>query len=312
MRQNAKKITAAVLAVIFFLGVLPWFLSLIFEFTKPEDIKVRVLMTDGQIKSIALEDYLLGVVAAEMPAEFEREALKAQSVAARTYVLKRMEYSAKVGSSYDVDITERTQVWNSRQQMFKKWGVINFFKYINKIGKAVGETKGKILTYNGEKIDAVYHSSSGRKETERAADVWSGNAEYLTNVASGENETTRFVKRQTFEVADFYKLLGFTQIPKQFTADDIAVIERTKAGRIKSLAIRGKVFKGTDLRTKLGLPSTDFEWKIENKKIEVISYGKGHAVGMSQYGANDLAKAGSKYYEILAHFYPGTKIEKAY
>lgn len=312
MNPNVKKITATVLAVIFLIGVLPYTLTkLLGTGSKKQNLQVRVSMPSGEVRRMPLEEYLIGVVAAEMPAEFEMEALKAQAVAARTYVLKKIGDNG-TENVYDVDTTEKTQAWSSNQDLFRRWGIINYFKYRHKIVQAVEATQGKILTYNGQKIDAVYHSSCGRKGTERAADVWSGDVSYLTNVSSGETTPLRFVKHQVFDVSTFYKSLGFTQIPAQFNENDLIVIDRTKAGRVKTLAIRNRVFESTDFRAKLQLPSTDFEWKIQGKKIEFIIYGKGHGVGMSQYGANDLAKSGEGYTEILGHYYQGTKLEKMY
>jgi len=308
---NVKKITAAILAVIFLVGIFPYSLTRLLGSNNKSKMQVRIALPNGQVKSVSLEDYLIGVVAAEMPAEFETEALKAQAVAARTYVLKKMG-DKTTDSSFDVDTTEKTQAWNSNQEMFRKWGIIGYIKYQRKIAKAVEATYGKILTYNGQKIDAVYHSSCGRKNTERASDVWSTDTNYLVNVPSGETTPLRFVKHQVFDINTFYKALGFTQIPSGFSDSDLIIIERTKAGRVKTLAIRNKVFGGTDFRARLQLPSTDFEWRLQGKKIEIITYGKGHGVGMSQYGANDLAQAGKDYTEILGHYYPGTKLEKVY
>jgi len=303
------RVTAALLAVIFLIGILPILLTVFLA--KDNAVQIRVVLPNKQIKSMPLEEYLVGVVAAEMPAEFEMEALKAQAVAARTYALKKIEKRAE-NSPYDVDTTEQTQAWNSREDMLKKWGLLAYFKYKKKIGKAVEQTEGQVLLYKGEKIDAVYHSSSGRKNTERASEVWSGEAEYLTNVPSGETDPLRFVTHKVFDINTFYSLLGFSQIPNQFKEIDLIIIDRTKAGRIKTLAVRNRVFEGTDIRKRLQLASTDFEWKIQNNSIEIITYGKGHAVGMSQYGANDLAKNGKNYQEILKHYYRGATIEKLY
>lgn len=313
MNPHIKKITAAILAVILLVGVLPYALTkFLGSSIKKQNLQVRVSMPNGEVSNMPLEEYLVGVVAAEMPAEFEIEALKAQAVAARTYVLKKVKDKKITDNTFDVDTTEKTQAWNSNKDMFRKWGILGYLKYHSKIAKAVDETEGKILTHNGQMIDAVYHSSCGRKSTERSSDVWSGDVNYLTNVSSGEVTPLRFVKHQVFDLNDFYTLLGFTQIPAQFNDNDLIVIERSKAGRIKTLAVRNKVIQGTDFRIKLQLPSTDFEWRVQGKKIEFITYGKGHGVGMSQYGANDLAKSGDQYTTILGHYYPGTKLEKVY
>lgn len=313
MNHRIKKITAVIMAVIFLIGILPYALNRIFNRgIDSKGLQIRVAMENGKISKMPMEEYLIGVVAAEMPAEFELEALKAQAIAARTYALRKMVESRTANPTFDVDNTEKTQAWTSKQELFRKWGIVNYFKYQRKVSQAVEDTQGKVLTFGGKMIDAVYHSSCGRKSTERAADVWSGDTSYLTNVPSGEVTPLRFVNHQVFDVVTFYKMLGFNQPPSQFNEKDLIIIDRTKAGRIKTLAVRNKVIPGTEFRTKLQLPSTDFEWKIQGNKLELISYGKGHGVGMSQYGANDLAKAGKKYNEILGHYYQGTKIDKAY
>ena len=312
MNHKLIRITAGVLAVILLIVVIPFAINKFLDTSKKkQELQIRLYVADNDIKTLPLEEYLVGVVAAEMPAEFGLEALKAQAVAARTYVLKKISDSDG-DETFDVDTTEKTQAWISNQEMIKKWGVINYWKYNRKITKAVEDTKGMIITYNGQIIDAVYHSSSGRKDTEKAGEVWVSDVGYLINVSSGEVNTSRFVRNIAFDVNTFYNLLGFTPIPNQFSANDLLVLERTEAGRVKTLVIKNRILKGTDFRTKLKLTSTDFEWKIYGDKIELMVYGNGHGVGMSQYGANDLAKAGQDFKEIVTHYYQGTKIIKLY
>lgn len=309
MKVRFSRITAAILAVIFLIGV-PYTLNKIFNSgQKKKEVYIRLHLEDNQVKTFPLEEYLLGVVAAEMPAEFETEALKAQAVAARTYVLKRKTDKTISGNIYDIDTTEMTQTWISNQDMLKKWGLVGYWKYRKKIADALEQTEGMYLTYKGQIIDAVYHSSSGRKNTEAASDVWSSHEDYLVSVSSGETNTRRFVKQLTFDPDTFYKLLGLTAVPQPFSEGDLLIIARTKAGRIKNIAFRNKVFPATEFRFRLGLPATDFEWRIDKDRIEFCVYGNGHAVGMSQYGANDLAKEGRNFKEILAHYYPGTVIQ---
>ncbi|UWG97179.1 stage II sporulation protein D [Dehalobacter sp. DCM] len=311
MGQSTNKITAVIMAVIFFLGIVPVAVRYFFD---PDEIKngttVRVKLSDGHVKEMAIESYLVGVVAAEMPASFEREALKAQAVAARTYVVKKMQSTAE--SSYDVDTTVKTQAWISNEQMIKNWGIINYVYNRNKILKAVKTTQGLVLSYDGEIIDAFFHSSSGRKNTEKSGDVWSSDRDYLRNVSSGEIRPLRFIQHQKFTSSEFYRLLGFSSTTGGISDDDISVLNRTAAGRVKTLVVRNKIFKGTDIRTKLQLTSTDFEWKTNGTQIEFIAYGKGHGIGMSQYGANDLAQNGDTYTEILGHYYVGAKLKKLY
>lgn len=273
-----------------------------------KDAQIRVLMPSGEIKEFALEDYLIGVLAAEMPAEFEVEALKAQAVAARTYAAKRLVKQNYPDVGYDVDTTVQTQAWLSDTQMRTKWGLLNYWRYRGKLQRAVSETRGLVLVANGEYIDAFYHSSSGRKPTERSEDVWSSPRPYLQNVSSGEENLQRYIKTIRFTSKQLYEKLGIKGSAKSLKTGDMEILSRTTVGRAKSVRLLGKVYPATQLRTLLGLPSTDIEWVVQPDCLAITAYGNGHAVGMSQWGANDLAKKRTSYAEILAHFYPGTKL----
>ncbi|MGI6119692.1 MAG: stage II sporulation protein D [Desulfosporosinus sp.] len=272
------------------------------------DVEIRVLMPDGKVDKLPLEEYLVGVVAAEMPAEFELEALKAQAVAARTYAAKRLSQSNKNDNGYDVDTTVKTQAWHSVKQMREKWGWLKYLKYKDKLDKAVGETRGMVLVANGNYIEAVYHSSSGRKQTERAEEVWSSARPYLQNTDSGEENLQRYVKNFNFTPQELYIKLGITAPLRKLKANDFQVLDRTATGRAKNVSVLGKVYPATQLRTLLGLSSTDIEWVVQPECLTITTYGNGHAVGMSQWGANDLAKKKMKVEEILLHYYPGTKL----
>lgn len=273
-----------------------------------DDITIRVLMPNGAVVKLPLEEYLLGVVAAEMPAAFEMEALKAQAVAARTYAAKRLSKRNSPDIGYDVDTTVKTQAWLSDKQMRDKWGWLNYWVYRNKLNKAVSETCGMVLEANGDYIEAVYHSSSGRKPTERSEDVWSSPSTYLQSVSSGEDNLQRYVKSVSFTPQELYKKLEIVASPRSLTSGDFQVLVRTSAGRAKNVKVLGKVYPATQLRTLLGLSSTDMEWVVQPESLTITTYGNGHAVGMSQWGANDLAKKNLKVDEILIHYYPGTKI----
>jgi stage II sporulation protein D len=273
-----------------------------------DDFNIRVKMSDGNIETLALEEYLVGVVAAEMPAEFNSEALKAQAVAARTYAAKRISSRSESDQGYDVDTTVLSQAWLSDAQMRAKWGWWGYWRYHKQIVDAVEATKGKVLVANGQYIDAFYHSSSGRKPTERAEEVWSSSRSYLQNVDSGETNQNRFVKSYTFTPKVLYQKLGLSKTPQSFRSTDFGIISQTSAGRAKEVRVLGTEYSAPQLRTLLGLASTDIEFTIQPEEIQIKTYGNGHAVGMSQYGANDLGKAGSTYAEILSHFYPGAQI----
>lgn len=272
------------------------------------DIPIKVLMPNGRIEKQSLEEYVIGVVAAEMPAEFELEALKSQAVAARTYALKRTKQANQVNGDYDVDTTVKTQVWLSDAEMRKKWGWFNYWRYRNKIVKAVSQTRGMVLTYNGDYIDAFFHSSSGRKQTERSEEVWSSSRPYLQNVDSGEDNPQRYVNSCSFTPQELIIKLGLKGSSRLLSTSDFQVLTRTAAGRAKSIRVLGKVYTAPQIRTALGLASTDIEYAVRPERIIITTYGNGHAVGMSQWGANDLARRNTKAEEILAHYYPGAKI----
>jgi stage II sporulation protein D len=273
-----------------------------------EDFSVRVKMPNGQVEKLPLEEYLVGVVAAEMPAEFDTEALKAQAVTARTYVAKRLSQKLISDAGFDVDTTVATQAWISKEEMYDKWGFLGFWRYHGRIEKAVTSTEGQVLVYGGQYIDAFYHSSTGRKLTERAEDVWSSSRPYLQNVASGEKEPNRYLKTYSFTPNTLYPKLGVPGTPKAFTGADFVVLSQTATGRAKSIRVLGKNYSGAQLRSILGLASTDFEIIINPGELQIKTYGNGHGVGMSQYGANDLGKSGKSYKDILEHFYPGAKM----
>lgn len=265
-------------------------------------------MPGGQVETLGLESYLVGVVAAEMPAMFEPEALAAQAVAARTYAAKRLAHPIQPDPGYDVDTTTKTQAWMSDNDLRKRWGWLSFWRNKGRIEHAVEATRDKVLIYNGDYIDAFYHSSSGRKPTERSEDVWSSSRPYLQNRSSEEENSQRFIQHISITRPQLAEKLALSAAPKAFSNTDLKIISVTTAGRAKAISILGRVYSGPQLRTLLGLASTDIEWVIQPDEIKITAYGNGHAVGMSQYGANDLAKRGVSYADILAHYYPGAKL----
>jgi stage II sporulation protein D len=274
-----------------------------------KDKIIRVLTQEGKILELPLEEYLIGVVAAEMPAGFEEEALKAQAVAARTYAVKVLSKNQVKDTGYDVDTTVKTQAWLSDKQLREKWGLLSYWKMRAKVRKAVDTTKGQVLVYNGEYINAFYHSSSGRKLTELPEEVWGGSAQAcFQNVDSSEENPLRFKKQVSFRINELSEKLGLANQPKALNPNDIKLLSRTKTGRIGSVSILGRTYPATQLRTLLGLASTDFEWLVKSDQIMFTTFGYGHAVGMSQYGANDLAKQKYSYAKILEHFYPGSEL----
>lgn len=255
------------------------------------------LNNKGNIIKIELEEYIIGVVAAEMPASFNIEALKAQAVAARTYTIKKASAGKiLVNSTSD-------QVYNTVAEMKSKWGS-EFTKYYNKIKNAVQATKGKVIKYNGKYIDALYCSMTNGK-TEQAEYVWSYSYPYLKCVSSSWDQNVKgFEVTKNFEYSAVSSALGQT-----VTKDTlIEVLSYTVSGRVDKIKIGEKTYTGVQVRSKLGLRSTDFKIVLKESNISITTKGYGHGVGLSQYGANEMAKNGYTYNKILHHYYTNVQI----
>lgn len=265
---------------------------------------IRVLKSNNQVEVLNLEDYLIGVVSSEVPASFEEEAIKAQTVAARTYALKQIEN--KTNLSYDVTDDTRTQVYQTDEQLREKWQS-NYDTYINKIKKCIKETEGEYVTYNDEIIYAFFFSTSNGK-TEDNKNVFGKDLPYLKVVDSSfdESETSGFTSIKTLRLSDFYSKLGLNYNENLNITDEIL----TESGRVSSIKINGTEFKGRDFQNKLSLRSNDFKIEQKEGNVVITTKGFGHGVGMSQYGANALAKQNKTYEEILKYYYQGTKIQK--
>ena len=251
----------------------------------------------GVISNIDLEEYVIGVVAAEMPAAFHSEALKAQAVVARTYAMKK--------ASKGITLINSTshQVYNSVEQMKAKWGS-SYSTYYNKIKNAVNATKGKVLKYNGEYIEALYFSMSNGK-TELPTYVWSTNYPYLQVVSSSWDENISAAKYTvTMTYSKLSSKLGITVNEDS----EIKVLSRTAGDRVNEISIAGKIFTGVKIRSLLGLRSADFTITKTSTGVSITTNGFGHGVGMSQYGANGAAKAGYTYKQILNHYYSGATL----
>jgi stage II sporulation protein D len=257
--------------------------------------------TTTTIENMNLEDYILGVVAAEMPASFELEALKAQAIAARTFATYKMEHRQE---AYDIIIGVADQAYNTIEQMQNKWGADYQTNY-EKIKNAVQATQGDIMTYQGQTIESFYFSMSNG-QTENCELVFQEALPYLTSVDSNwDNETLQnYEVTKEFSTQDFCNLLNIS-----CEEINISDVNRTSSGRINTIKINGNLMKGTEVRKKLSLRSTDFVIQIEDK-IKITTRGSGHGVGMSQYGANGMAKEGKNYQEILTHYYQNIEFSK--
>lgn len=270
-------------------------------------IEVAVYRSAKQIvEKIPLEEYVAGVVASEMPADFEKEALKAQALTARTYIVKQMTSNEKMKLPEGAMVadTEFYQVYKSDDELKRVWGADYSWK-VKRIHEAVQETSGQILTYNGTPIDATFFSTSNGY-TENPEAIWSNSVPYLKSVASPwDTNSPRYNGQKNIPVKEFESLLG-VKLPSGSAIGK--VIERTAGKRVAKADINGKVVSGKEIREKLGLMSTDFTWERKGNDIIIHTKGYGHGVGMSQYGANGMAKEGKTYADIVQYYYQGIEI----
>lgn len=277
------------------------------------------LSKQKKIETVPLEDYVRGVLAAEMPIDFELEALKAQALAARTYVVRRMveqDTSQVPVEGALVTDTVSHQVYLSEETLAERWKDEAYVRNMAKLNQAVEETRDMIITYEGKPINATFFSTSNGY-TENAEDVWPFALPYLKSVRSPwDVQSPSYTETVTFSYADLLKKLGVSSISTNSSdKTGIRVLETSEGRRIKKVMIGGKSLDGTDVREKLGLKSTHFEWKWEGTgkkaKLHITTYGYGHGVGMSQWGANALAENGRTAEEIIRYYYQGVAISKA-
>ena len=269
------------------------------------NIIVRVKRVNkNRIDNVRLEEYVVGAVGGEMPVSFSLEALKAQAVASRSYVLKKQENNKD--GTYDVVDTTSNQVYLDDDDLKEKWKD-SYVSYINKVREAVNETSMEYLEYNGEIANTMFFSTSNGY-TEDSQVVFSEDIPYLKSVDSkwDESISSSFNYEVEMSLDDFYKKLDLNY-DKNLS---IVLLDRSSSGRIISLKINGKLFTGREVYNKLKIRSTDFAIIQEGEKVKIKTKGFGHGVGMSQYGAFGMAKNGYKYNEILAHYYKGTNLKK--
>lgn len=253
--------------------------------------------TNGEVLKMNMQDYLIGVVAAQMPVYFNIEALKAQAVVARTYTLKLLEKEKIITDDMHI------QAYKSNDELKKMWGS-NYSKYYNKVKKAVVSTNNLCIKYNGLLIDAIYHSTSNGY-TEDSANVWGNRIPYLKIVTSPWDTSVPSYLRTI--IIGFDKVLNALKVNfDEFSK--IQVISKDDSGRISKIKFNNKELSGKEVRNLLGLRSADFDAEIVNKGICFTTRGYGHGVGMSQYGANGMANSGYKFDQILKHYYTGVNI----
>lgn len=304
-----KKIILFTIILIF----IPFFIVNILGINEIEEIELKYInninvrvkrLSTNEIQIVPLEEYIVGVLAGEMPVYFELEALKAQAVASRSYVLKRLEYNKD--SEYDVVDSVLNQVYLDDNYLKEAWGK-DYVVNINKLRTAVNQTIDEYLEYNGEIIDALFFSTSNGY-TEDASVVFNLELPYLKSVESKWDAQTSsvFNSQKTISLQEFYEKLGL-----EYKSElSFNVLERSDTNRIIKLEINGNMLNATDVYNKLGLRSTDFNLTQVGTNVVIDARGYGHGVGMSQYGALGMAKEGYNYKQILEYYYTGAKIKK--
>ncbi|GAB3045050.1 stage II sporulation protein D [Virgibacillus ainsalahensis] len=259
--------------------------------------------TSDTVENVDLESYVAGVVASEMNANFEMEALKAQSLAARTYIVNHVLYQDKEGS-FDVTDTVQHQVYKNEEELKEQWGS-DFPEKMNKIKKAVAATEGEIITYNDAPISVAFFSTSNGY-TENSEDYWDNELPYLRSVESPWDEASpKFLDQETFSIGEVEKALEVDLPHETAVAMELT---RTESKRVRELGIGGNSFSGREVREKLGLRSSDFTIEQKNEHLIFTTKGYGHGIGMSQYGAEGMAKEGKNYQEIVNYYYQDIEI----
>ena len=293
--------------------VLPWLLLLSVKPTiqknqkavnlkKPDavqvSVEVPVLLEDGTVENMLLEEYLVGVLMGEMPASFEQEALKAQAVAARTFTCKSLSVSKHPEAAVCTSAS-CCQAYFTQQQYTALGGSV---RDVQKLRSAVTATAGQVACYDGELIVATYFSCSGGR-TEDAVAVWGADVPYLQAVDSpGEENATHYMDTVTFKKDEFESLLDIS------LADGVGDYVYSEGGGVEQVRIGDKIFSGVELRKKLNLYSTALVISIAGDSVSVTTRGFGHRVGMSQFGANAMAASGYTYTDILQYYYTGVTI----
>lgn len=283
-----------------------------FDYGKYSNIKL--LHTDtGVVEELDLDTYLYGVVSSEMPASFELEALKAQATVARTYTIYQIKNGGKHENADLCDSSLCCQAWISKENRMARWEENLKDEYWSKIVQAVNETKGKVILYQGEPINALFHSNSGGS-TELSINVWGGDLPYFQTVeTAGEDAYSSYKSEVDFSKDELIKRMLEKYSEFEINFDDpecIKILEYTESGRVKKIKIGNKEISGTDARTMFELKSTKFSFEIKENSVKFYVTGYGHGVGLSQCGSDALAKQGKKYDEIIKYYYKDVEISE--
>jgi len=285
--------------------------------------QIRVFFADeGVTKEVDFEEYLKGVLPAEVPALFNNEALKAQAVAARTYAYhKYLKFTndpsiAPAEHKDAIVCTNPTHcnAYYTKEQLLKKHGKSWMDLYWNKFSSAVDDTRSEVMVYDDQPILAVFHSASAGGFTEACKDVWGSDLPYLVSVkSSGEDKKDGYISTVVIPQTDFVKTIEGQFSDAKFPKDKnkwIGKIVRTQGSSVGTIEIGGVQIKGVVMREMFKLKSAHFEIKLDSDNVVFTVEGFGHGVGMSQYGANEMANNGDKYPEILKAYYKDAQLKK--
>lgn len=283
------------------------------SYDAPTDEKTTVLLerSDGSIESLTMEDYLFGVVAAEMPASFQLEALKAQTVAARTYTVSRQASGSVHENGAVCDDSSCCQAYVDKSDLMTQWGE-NYDFYSDKIQTAVAETDGLLVLYEGEPIEALFFAAAAGRTVD-AADVWGNEVAYLVGVNSpeGSDEVPDYYSQVTLSKSEVQAAILATYPGADLSGDYTIWLSSptyTTSGSVATLQVGGLSLTGSQVRNLFSLRSATFSYHWEGTNLIFSVTGYGHGVGMSQYGANALAAEGWGFQEILEWYYTGAEV----
>lgn len=303
----ARRVALVLIAAL----VASWYAGRLGAVPERPEVVLAVYRHDlGRTVAMELEEYVKGVLAAEMPVEFHPEALKAQAVAARTLALYLLQSGERLPDHPEAVVSTDHRVhqaWLSQEALRERWGAIEYYWRWAKVARAVAETRGLVMVYNGELIYPAYHASSGGR-TEDSENYWSSSVPYLRSVEDPYVKGSRYEKTHSeFTLAEVSQRTG-AALPVATDGPYVRVLSRYPSGRVEWVQVGDKRLTGRELRERLGLRSNWFDVRQEGDRIHLDVYGYGHGIGMSQYGADGMARAGRRFDQILTHYYTGVEI----
>lgn len=284
--------------------------------TKSKLNKIKVYRaSSGKIEEMDLEVYIIGVVSAEMPANFDKEALKAQAVAARTFAINKIMERCSQANGADICDTVHCQAYLDKDKRMELWDQNKAQEYYEKIKAAVDETAGEVVTYNGSIIKYPQYFAISAGKTEDSIEVFNEDIPYLKSVPSkGEEIAPKYKASKSVSINEFINIVNSkypnSNLKSSQVKKSVSILSRTVSGAVKEIQLGCQKITGVDFRKIFELNSSNFSLDINESSIIITCFGYGHDVGMSQWGANIMAKSGHNYREILNHYYSGTNISK--